>query len=401
MLKEIFSIKNEYITDHRGLVLTKRKVITVCGIKIKCKTRVLTQNYLNSIISKQQEIFDKLERLTKEVQGLYNFTPPPKASRGARFDGCILFGYEYCDIGPQFGMNLGDHIQTIAVKNLIEKILPDTKFRFWDRDNLTNYSGEDAFTVMQGWFSFDACHSFLPNNKLYPIYMGTHFTKEKQKEIIRFLRTNPDYFAGQTIGCRDLYTKEFFEDLNIKSYMSRCLTLTLPKREKKVGLKKVFLVDIPENFLKFMPKEILDRAVMRNQRAKNVGYQDSYYVNSNEQMMNLAYSQLEEYKNEAALIITSALHCAAPCIAMGIPVVLINQWEGDRRYEALKGIIPVYDEKDLIAGKVDFNPSEVDIEDLKSDMIKNLELTIRQAQGYSVDVEELDSLRSRIESFSI
>ncbi|WP_141082403.1 polysaccharide pyruvyl transferase family protein [Campylobacter devanensis] len=32
---------------------------------------------------------------------------------------------------------------------------------------------------------------------------------------------------------------------------------------------------------------------------------------------------LQTYKNKAKLIATSALHCAAPCTAMGIPVILI------------------------------------------------------------------------------
>ena len=32
---------------------------------------------------------------------------------------------------------------------------------------------------------------------------------------------------------------------------------------------------------------------------------------------------LERYRNEARLVITRALHCAAPCTAMGIPAVLI------------------------------------------------------------------------------
>ena len=40
-------------------------------------------------------------------------------------------------------------------------------------------------------------------------------------------------------------------------------------------------------------------------------------------------------------MITSALHCAAPCVAMGIPVLLIslNPAENANRFSALSGIV--------------------------------------------------------------
>ncbi|WP_348518297.1 hypothetical protein [Campylobacter sp. CCS1377] len=49
---------------------------------------------------------------------------------------------------------------------------------------------------------------------------------------------------------------------------------------------------------------------------------------------------LKRYENEAKLVIAIALHCASPCTAMGIPVVLLadNYNEQKTRFGALKGI---------------------------------------------------------------
>ena len=55
-------------------------------------------------------------------------------------------------------INLGDYIQTLAVKNALEKIFPNPNFDFCDRDNLRNYAPKEntdksRICIMQGFLS--------------------------------------------------------------------------------------------------------------------------------------------------------------------------------------------------------------------------------------------------------
>ena len=176
----------------------------------------------------------------------------------------------------------------------------------------------------------------------------------------------PHYFDDKTIGCRDLYTLEFCQRLWLNAYFSRCLTLTLPKREPKPSQNKVFFVGLSDEFLPFIPKEIRERAESVNQQT----FMPDFLIRKSFQ--NVAQNLLERYKNEAKLIITSALHCAAPCTAMGIPAILCRQNDEQlTRFSALDKILPIYTIKDFKKKRVDFATTAPNIKLLKRAMIEN------------------------------
>lgn len=250
---------------------------------------------------------------------------------------------------------------------------------------------------MQGWFAFPDSPHFIPNHFLLPIFVGTHFTSAIQKFLQYFIVYYPWYFEGKTIGCRDLATLGFCEKLGLESYLSRCLTLTLPKRtqEQAKQATKVFLVGIPEGLLKFIPQNLREGAISVNQQGvsneQSLQWQSFYQRSEN---------LLETYKTQAKLIITCALHCASPSIAMGIPVVLIARNEENLgRFSALNGIVPIYTLEDLEKGRVDFAPQSLNIESLKEDMLENLKLSIKQEMGESIDTQALQTIRQRIADF--
>lgn len=248
---------------------------------------------------------------------------------------------------------------------------------------------------MQGWFA----HSFhfLPNNQTLPIFVGTHFTDSIRIFLENIIVYYPWYFSNKSIGCRDLNTLMYCKSLGLNAYFSRCLTLTLPRRtqEEAKQATKVFLVGIPNEMLKFIPNDLLNDALQVHQQL--VFINDLVYENIEKVTLNL----LETYKTQAKLIITCALHCASPAIAMGIPVVLIARSEENlQRFSALNGIVPIYTLEDLEKGRVDFAPKPLDIESLKQDMLENLRLSIKEAMGESVDKEALQTIRQRIADFT-
>lgn len=56
---------------------------------------------------------------------------------------------------------------------------------------------------------------------------------------------------------------------------------------------------------------------------------------------------LERYRTQAKLVITSKIHVAMPCIALGIPVIFIVDNPFNERFDVLSGIVPIYSYKDI------------------------------------------------------
>lgn len=248
---------------------------------------------------------------------------------------------------------------------------------------------------MQGWFSHSS--HFIPNNETLPIFVGTHFTQEIYKFLEYFNAYYPWFFKNKTIGCRDLSTLEFCKSLGLRAYLSRCLTLTLPRRNQSIVGNTIYLVGVPKEMLPYLPKHLREDAQKVEQQL--VKCENSLdWKNLYTQSENL----LEVYKTQAKLVITCALHCAAPCLAMGIPVVLIaKDKESLDRFSAVKGILPIWTFEDLKAGCVNFSPTSLDIESLKKDMLENLKLSIQKEMGEKIDEENLCAIRERIENFKI
>ena len=136
--------------------------------------------------------------------------------------------------------NLGDHIQSIAT----ERLLPGIVQRF-NRDTLAYANPKVPLSiVMNGWFSHHP-ETCLPRSvNLHPIFWGFHITDYNnswdyfsRKEIVDYLK------RYEPIGCRDPYTAERLSALGVETFVSYCLTLTLPHREKEPEKGKVFVVD--------------------------------------------------------------------------------------------------------------------------------------------------------------
>lgn len=99
----------------------------------------------------------------------------------------------------------------------------------------------------------------------------------------------------------------------IKCFYSKCLTLTFPKRESEPKEKKVFLVDV---YRIPIPESLRKQAIIVTHATSDI-----YSSKIKSQM---AKRLLSVYRNEASLVITTKLHCALPCIAMGVPVVFFG-----------------------------------------------------------------------------
>jgi len=281
--------------------------------------------------------------------------------------------------------NLGDQIQSLATERFLgEKPLSV------ERHELKAYEGEKVILLMQGYFVADNYRcAFPPSKNIVPVFVGFHIANIKttlqhysSPETVNYLK------QYAPIGCRDGSTVSFLRKKGIEAYLSRCLTLTFPRRDENVVGKSFFFVDTPEwlkpsRFTNKRFNEMYKAAVFLSQETNAEG---------DDEKRQIALERIEMLKNEAKLVVTTRLHIASPCIAMGIPTVLILPLRYPKRFDMLKGIIPFYripNGKDNFLKKIirtlfinffiDWHPVSPDIENLKTDIITDVETKISKA----------------------
>jgi len=271
----------------------------------------------------------------------------------------------YASLSYSLSANVGDNIQSMAA----EQHLPCID-SFMDRDFLaTTDCPEKTLLVMNGWFAQSPKTSLPAHKNIIPVFFGFHV----HKDIADVMLTPSvvDYLKKwQPIGCRDLGTCEILADRNIEVFYSKCPTLTFPKRKKVPENGRVFIVDAHRYPI---PQSITSEAIHISQIVS--------YPLSNQTKRAIASEYLSLYREQASLVITSKIHCAMPCAAMGVPVVFIGN-TSDYRIKILKDVgIPMYHyhpaggtisklsykafvrvfEKMIYAG-VDWSPAAVDID---------------------------------------
>ena len=254
------------------------------------------------------------------------------------------------------GGNVGDDIQTLAANQHLPSI-DDSIDR--DEVHLRAAGAPRTALIMNGWFSGDP-NGWPPSPSIHPIFVGFHAIESFRP----VLRRHIDYLRRfAPIGCRDQGTAEFLRKEGVDAETTYCLTLTFPTREPIDG-GKVFLVDAQEISI---PKALAKNAVKVTHRIAPVGHEGS-----------MAYAQklLDLYRREAKLVVTTRLHAALPCIAMGIPVVYFGS-DADERTSIIRDVgSPIYDRlmhrKSAARGAVgkllntvDWEPAPLDVSAVK------------------------------------
>lgn len=256
-------------------------------------------------------------------------------------------------------MNLGDPIQSFAVIELYKKMgIPDEDIIPLNKYELADYDGEDVIAVINGYESYEhfAYHTrFLPvSPKIHPVFCSLHLHRELSEREIVSLRNN------QPIGCRDEATAKYLKSKGIDAFLSGCLTMTFPKRDNTKKYDKIFVVDCPDNIDEYLPDTIKGNAEYMSQviRKNSTSIDCKLTLEETEDYNKLTKERYDRYRDEAKLVITSRLHVATPCAAMGIPVVLVRE-TFDERYQFIDRFLPLYSLEDL---------KEIDWKNIKSEI---------------------------------
>lgn len=277
------------------------------------------------------------------------------------------YALEYTGYKLDYRINLGDEIQSIAASKLLTSI-----DGYISREAL-NEVKEPCIVALNGFF-MDS-NNWPPSNNVVPIPIAFHISEKYKNNIcspegLAYLRQHAP------IGCRDEGTLKILEQHGVDAYYSKCLTLTLNKRENNPANGKVYIVGVTSDLQKVIPKHLLSNSIYVNQSKVELPHVPS------QTRRELANHLLEEYKSNASLVITSRIHCAMPCIAMGIPVVFLysTRKRNDYRVHLIDDLVGInYVNERLLFSKaiakyytrkINWTPQPLDIEDEKQ-IIRN------------------------------
>ncbi|WP_170606531.1 polysaccharide pyruvyl transferase family protein [Ruegeria arenilitoris] len=241
------------------------------------------------------------------------------------YHGSPLFQKEYDRFGS-FNVNLGDNVQSLAVRYALNRLgITQDRIVSIDRDTLPSYNGHPVAVILNGCFK-SRCFP-IPNN-VSPIFLGFEAKAPVIAEFAEHLRT----FGP--IGCRDPATARACRENGIEAYVSGCFSLSLPRRKELPENPLTYIVfgdgagALPVQMLCDAPKELLVGARMVYQRMPLHTWPLETQDLKNAERTTEAL--LEAYRQNAGLVITPLHHAAAPCLAMGIPVLILRRGTSSR-----------------------------------------------------------------------
>ena len=285
-------------------------------------------------------------------------------------------------------VNLGDPIQSCAVKNLYHEMgISDDDIVPVPRYDMANYDGEECVCVVNSASNYEELaydsHFMPPSAKVHAIPMSLHIHREIPKDELEFYKT-----CGG-VGCRDISTVQYLKSLGIDAYLTGCLTLTLPRRTVQQSEKadKIYFLDVPAGLMEWIPDEIKSEAITLSNilRFKNPGNTNRISEEDTYEEHRKGEERLTLLKDTAKLVITSKLHVASPCLAMGIPVILAKNHFGDR-FGFIDRLLPTYTPEHY--KDIDWNPKPVDFESDK-DKIKQLFFDKVRATVSRIELEKM------------
>lgn len=246
--------------------------------------------------------------------------------------------------------NLGDDILTYAGK----RFLPHVDY-YIDREKMDVFvPGEKEYVavIVNGWY-LHMNYTFQPSPFIYPLFIGTHFAKDQM--VLNDYSWIDDALSKYLnkygpVGCRDEHTQKVLTQKNIKNYFSGCLTLTLDPFEDVRANKKIFCVDVSENVENYIQTLCPDNEIeMLSHRLSDM--ESGLEWNIREQRV---IERLKQYQG-AELVITTRLHCALPCLALGTPVILLGNYDGDfyARIACYSKYMTICSEKEILNHCID------------------------------------------------
>lgn len=248
--------------------------------------------------------------------------------------------------------NVGDYIQSLAARQFLPRV-----DQYINREKLNEYSGPETKLIMNGWFMHHP-ENWPPSPNIIPLFISFHLKPTHANSILN--EQGIAYLRKHKIGCRDLSTLNLLKAKSIDAFFSNCLTLTLGNSYRNRPEQDIYFVDVLYKFpiaqkvfrsFNRFRKSVKNREIFRLGQRKNLLrrmfgdkivelakdithlYPAEQYA-TGDLRFGLAEDLLKRYQ-KARLVVTSRIHCALPCLAMGTKVILVDDFSNRCKLEGI------------------------------------------------------------------
>lgn len=248
-----------------------------------------------------------------------------------------LIRFEYIDGRSEKFVNIGDPIQTYSIHQIYKRMgIKDDEIVYIGLNELATYKGEYVVLPININLSTNWIVKAIPfSDYIFPVFIGLSYFSSNGlsfEEETYFRQFSP-------IGCRDEATLSLMRQYKIPAFLMGCVSLSI--KEKPLGAKrnKIYLVDVDSSVKEYIPAEMLMDAEI---------VCESHIINDPKvsDWEKEAEKLLKSYAQEAKMVITSRLHCMAPCLALGIPVIGLVE-NCSERYSFIDKFIKIYTYNEL------------------------------------------------------
>ncbi|MFO1058560.1 MAG: polysaccharide pyruvyl transferase family protein [Dongiaceae bacterium] len=245
-------------------------------------------------------------------------------------------------------MNLGDEIQSLAAR----RFLPRVDFTV-DREALPDLRLDGpASLILNGWFMHHP-ERWPPPEGLRPLLVSMHVSRDLSHENRSGLTPDRLLLTGAgaeylrrwgPVGARDWHTLELLDRAGIPAWWSACLTLTL-ERPPAPREDLVCAVDLGPAMIEQLQARLRTplRVVSHLVRGKGTA-----------EKLAAAERRLQLYARAKA-VVTTRLHCALPCLALGTPVLFVERAADAYRFDGLRDLLHHVDRDGFLAGRHGFD----------------------------------------------
>ncbi len=236
--------------------------------------------------------------------------------------------------------NWGDDIQSYAIRQFLPHV-----DHIINRERINTFKGDDekpVAVVMAAWWMWYKWN-WPPSKYVLPFFTGFHYSDNKAAKqagcpanFLFLSGLGGKYMnAYGPVGCRDYFTRDNLREQGVNAEFSGCITLTLPEQKRiKPEKEYVCIVDVAKPVEDKIRKQLEGTDIELRKITHNLGA--DHPKKGWKQRMNEVEELLTIYQN-AKCVVTRRLHCALPCLAMGVPTLLaIHTLESIR-------FIPYYD----------------------------------------------------------
>lgn len=232
--------------------------------------------------------------------------------------------------------NIGEEVQWLAQERFVPPP-PAGHSLYVNKERLNKFQPSDPTKlIMNGWYAYNGgfAHSrwpwhkgwrLIPHTNVVPLLISFHLTPK----LYKYFSTGKgrEFLAANApIGCRDLDTMHFCESMGVPAYFSACLTLTIKPNS---AIEKDANLIVASGL-----RDDEEMAVKVRTRKRVVSVDSTLPVlYSSKIRMDLARAMLGLYQS-ASCVVTGRLHCALPCLALGVPVLVVDRDKSDPSYLA-------------------------------------------------------------------